>query len=204
MRIPVARLSILDMAFKVSAVRAVTLGRVVLAILAGVILTSAAQAPSGAVERGAYLVNGGGCGDCHTPLKMGASGPEPDLSRMLSGHPEKLAITQAPQPPAGPWMGAFAVTMTAWAGPWGVSFTANLTPDKETGLGKWTAQDLIKAIRAGRHMGKGRMLLPPMPYQAFRNFTDDDLKAIFAYLQTIPVLSNRIPEPLPPLTPPAR
>ena len=87
--------------------------------------------------------------------------------------------------------------MTAWSGPWGVSFTANLTPDKETGLGKWTETTFIQTIRTGRHMGRGRPILPPMPYPMYKNFTDEDLKAIFSYLQSIPAIENRVPEPLP-------
>ena len=57
-----------------------------------------------------------------------------------------------------------SATNTAWAGPWGVSFTANLTPDKETGLGDWTEEQFIATMRTGKHQGKGRPVLPPMPY----------------------------------------
>ena len=72
-----------------------------------------------------------------------------------------------PPPPklSGPWAWSGAATNTAFAGPWGVSFTANLTPDDETGLGKWTAETFIAALRTGRHEGKGRPILPPMPYR---------------------------------------
>jgi mono/diheme cytochrome c family protein len=154
------------------------------------------------VKRGEYLVMTVGCGDCHTPLKMGAKGPEPDMSRMLSGHPQDMKMPASPISAPGPWMGSFASTMTAWAGPWGVSYTRNLTPDKETGLGDWTEQNFIATMRTGKRMGKGRDLLPPMPWPAFKNMTDDDLKAIFAYLQTIPAVKNNVPEPVPPAVPP--
>ena len=90
-----------------------------------------------------------------------------------------------------------AATNTAWAGPWGVSFTANLTPD-ETGLGKWTERNFMEAIRTGKHMGRGRPILPPMPVMVYRNLTDEDLKSVYAYLRTIPAIHNRVPEPLPP------
>lgn len=158
---------------------------------------SAAQAggPTAQVKRGQYLVNTSGCHDCHTPLKMGANGPEPDMSRMLSGHPETLAMPPVPALPEGPWLATVAATNTAWAGPWGVSFTANLTPDAETGLGQWTLQNFKDTIRTGRHMGRGRPVLPPMPIPAYRNFTDQDLAAIYAYLRTVPALKNRVPEP---------
>jgi mono/diheme cytochrome c family protein len=152
------------------------------------------------VARGKYLVTTSGCNDCHTPWKMGANGPEPDMSRMLSGHPEGMALPPAPKA-QGPWIVSAAATNTAWSGPWGVSFTANLTPDRETGLGKWTQRNFTETIRTGRHMGRGRPILPPMPIPMYKNFTDADLEAIFAYLQSIPAVSNRVPEPLPPSTP---
>jgi mono/diheme cytochrome c family protein len=152
------------------------------------------------VVRGRYLVTTSACHDCHTPWHEGANGPEPDMSRMLSGHPEKLVLP-APPKPEGPWIISAAATMTAWSGPWGVSYTANLTPDPETGLGKWTQRNFIEAIRTGRHMGRGREVLPPMPIQVYRNFTDADLEAIYAFLRTIPPIRNRVPEPLPPAEP---
>ena len=145
--------------------------------------------------RGKYLVSTSGCHDCHTPFKMGATGPEPDMSRMLSGHPEGLVMPPAPKLPEGPWLMTAAATNTAWSGPWGVSFTANLTPDPDTGLGKWTAKNFMDTIRTGRHMGRGRPVLPPMPIPVYNNFTDADIEAIFSYLPTIPVVKNRVPEP---------
>jgi hypothetical protein len=146
------------------------------------------------VARGKYLVSTSGCHDCHTPFKMTDKGPAPDMDRALSGHPEQLVMPPAPQP-AGPWLVSIAATNTAFAGPWGVSFTANLTPDKETGLGKWTSRTFIDTIRTGRHLGRGREILPPMPIPVYRNFTDQDLTAIFAYLQSIPAVKNKVPAP---------
>jgi len=173
---------------------------VVPAFLAGIVLTSIAHAaePSPAAKRGEYLVITGGCGDCHTPLKIGANGPEPDASRLLSGHPEALVMPPAPKLPAGPWLVVVSATNTAWAGPWGVSFTANLTSDAETGIGRWTAKQFADTMRSGRHLGVGRPVLPPMPIPAYRNFNDADLAAIFAYLQTVPAVRNRVPQPVPP------
>jgi cytochrome c553 len=153
------------------------------------------------VARGAYLVKAGGCNDCHTPLKMGARGPEPDMTRMLSGHPEAMVVPPPPRLPPGPWLVVGAATMTAWSGPWGVSFTANLTPDKETGLGAWTTRTFVDTIRSGRHMGRGRPILPPMPVQWISNYSDEDLAAIFAYLQTVPPVKNHVPQPIPPAQP---
>lgn len=151
------------------------------------------------VARGAYLVKIMVCNDCHTPLTMTENGPEPDMSRELSGHPQGLAVAAPPPLGTGGWGWAGAATNTAFAGPWGVSFTANLTPDPETGLGKWTADTFIAAIRTGRHEGQGRPILPPMPYPMYRNATDADLRALFAYLQSLPPIRNRVPPPIEPV-----
>ena len=150
------------------------------------------------VERGRYLVTTSGCNDCHTPLVEGPNGAEPDWSRMLSGHPEGLDMPPVPALPAGPWQIVAAGTSTAWSGPWGVSFTANLTPDPETGIGKWTYENFRDTIRTGRHLGRGRAILPPMPIPMYKHFNDADLQAIYAYLKSIPAISNRVPAPLPP------
>ncbi|HQR65906.1 MAG TPA: c-type cytochrome [Thermoanaerobaculia bacterium] len=179
---------------------------IALLVLSVLVSGTAAASPPGsdaAVKRGAYLVSTMGCTDCHTPWKMGPKGPEPDVSRFLSGHPAEMKLPPAPDLGKGPWMASVAATMTAWAGPWGVSFTANLTPDPETGLGKWTDKQFVTAIRTGRHEGKGRPILPPMPWEAFKNATDADLKAIFAYLRTIKPIRNAVPQPIEPPAPPA-
>lgn len=172
---------------------------IVSALIGGTAAFSLAPRPDqqSPVERGKYLVTAMGCNDCHTPWTMGAAGPEPDMSRMLSGHPAGVTLPAAPAAPEA-WPTAVSATMTAWSGPWGTSFTANLTPDLETGLGRWTAEEFIAALRTGRHQGRGRQILPPMPYQMIRQLTDSDLRAVFAYLQSIPAVANKVPEPLPP------
>jgi hypothetical protein len=159
--------------------------------------TTVAQTADPQVARGAYLVKIMACNDCHTPWKLGPQGPEPDMTRMLSGHPQDMVV-----PPLtlgeGPWAWAGTGTNTAFAGPWGVSFTANLTPDPETGLGKWTAETFLQALRTGKHEGQGRPILPPMPYSQYRQATDDDLRAVFAFLRSIPAIRNRVPQPIDP------
>jgi hypothetical protein len=159
---------------------------------------AAAQPPAmSQVERGRYLVSIAACDDCHTPNKMGPNGPEPDMSRRLSGHPENMKVDKPPKL-EGPWMFAGTGSFTAWAGPWGISYTANITSDKNTGIGQdlWTEELFIKAIREGRHFGTSRPILPPMPWPVYRNMTDDDLKAVFAYLRTVPAVNNHVPEPI--------
>ena len=154
-----------------------------------------AASNAGQVARGKYLVVGHGCNDCHTPYKMGDNGPEPDMTRFLSGHPADMTLPPPPQP-VGPWIASVSASFTAWSGPWGISYTANLTPDKETGLGTWTSQQFIDTIRNGRVQGHGRQLLPPMPWPAYKNMNDADLKAVFAYLRTIPAIKNQVPDPV--------
>jgi mono/diheme cytochrome c family protein len=162
-------------------------------------MTWAQSGPSGEqVKRGEYLVTIGLCHDCHTPTAMGPNGPEPDMKRALSGHPQDIAI-KAPASLTEPWVGALSPTLTAWSGPWGVSFTANLTPDPETGvLRDYTEEQFIRALRTGRHQGQGRQILPPMPWPFIGKMTDEDLKAVFAYLRQIPPVRNKVPDPIPP------
>ncbi|HVS13471.1 MAG TPA: diheme cytochrome c-553 [Thermoanaerobaculia bacterium] len=126
---------------------------------------------------------------------MGPEGPEPDLGRHLAGHPQDLVM---PPPPAssGPWIASMSDTHTAWAGPWGISYTANLTPDELTGIGSWTEEIFVQTLRTGRHWGQSRPILPPMPWQMYRNLTDDDLGAMFAYLRSIPPVRNQVPDPV--------
>jgi len=179
---------------------------VAMAVFSGALLR--AIAPSGQeaaaakaktrVERGAALVRTMGCNDCHTPWKMGARGPEPDMTRALTGHPEDMKMPPPPALQPGPWIGHLSATNTAWAGPWGVSFTANLTPDKETGLGAWTEEMFIATMRTGRHQGKGRQILPPMPFWMVGALDDEDIKSVFAYLQSLPPVKNRVPAPVDP------
>jgi hypothetical protein len=155
-----------------------------------------AQATAAArVEHGRKLVSIGGCNDCHTPMKFDpAIGmPVPQMDRLLSGHPEG-----APDPAstvAGHDMGVIGPTFTSFRLPFGVVYSMNLTPDKETGLGTWTEDMFLRAVKTGRHFGgNGRPIMPPMPWQNLSQQSDDDLKAIFAYLQSIPAIRNGIPD----------
>lgn len=145
------------------------------------------------VKHGEYLVQIAACSDCHTPLKMTDQGPVPDMDRYLSGHPSQLTL-----PPFDPAVGKDYVlinmTNTAIHGPWGTSYTANLTPDS-TGTGSWTEEQFARAIREGKSKGleNGRPLLPPMPWQNYQALKDEDVSAIFAYLRTIKPVENLVP-----------
>ena len=151
---------------------------------------SAVQTP---VQRGEYLVKVIGCNDCHTPMSLGPRGPEYDQTHYLAGHPAGLELPPPPEN-AGPWW--MSTNMTAFAGPWGISYAANITPDSLTGIGIWTEEMFMAALRTGRHMGTSRPILPPMPWPSFAQLTDSDLRAVYAYLRTIPAVHNPIPEPV--------
>lgn len=151
------------------------------------------------IARGAYLVNLGGCNDCHSPKTFTDMGPIPDTTKLLSGHPAGSQLPKfdpAMVKPGNWYLGSS--DMTAWVGPWGISYTANLTPDDPTGIGTWTDEVFIKAMRTGKHMGVGRPLLPPMPWMYIAKATDDDLKAIFTYLKSLPPINNQVPDPVTP------
>lgn len=154
----------------------------------------ARQSAQAKIKRGEYIVRTSGCHDCHTPFKMGPHGPEPDMTRALSGHPQDLVMPAPPKLGDGPWVWAGSATNTAYAGPWGVSYAMNLTPDRVTGIGIWDEAMFIRTIRTGRHWGVSRPILPPMPWQVYRNMTDEDLGAIYAYLRTVKPIRNQIPD----------
>jgi hypothetical protein len=138
------------------------------------------------VQRGEYLVTVSGCHDCHSPKAKPAS-MEPDHTRLLSGRP---ATTPPPAKPVN--MGEITASgdLTAWYGPWGISYTANITPHPKTGIGtRYTEASFIKTMRTGKKP-EGEPLLPPMPWETAAKFTDSDLKAIWAYLKTVKPIDN--------------
>lgn len=153
------------------------LHRIVVTLVALVALSAAAVALAGAVkdrresrdariERGRYLTLMGGCNDCHTP---GTFYGNADYDRTLSG------------------------SEVGWVGPWGVTFPRNLTPDAETGLGRWSEKDIVDAIRTGMRPD-GSVILPPMPWPMYATMTDDDAYAIAAYLQSLAPVKHRSPD----------
>lgn len=180
-------------------------------LLAGILGCQQQQSQSDPVRRGEYLVQVLDCDTCHSPKLMDAAthmpvlGPGgillPDTTSLLSGHPAGASYpTWSPSDMQEATAAKTNGFLTAWAGPWGVSFAINLTPDKETGLGEWTEEAFIQAIRTGKHQGQpnGRDILPPMPWYAYKHLPDSDLKAIWAYLKTLPPIQNEVPLTVPP------
>lgn len=150
------------------------------------------------IKRGEYLVNAIGCHDCHTPKKLTERGMALDTDRLLSGHPADEKLGAYDRETTKSYV-LFSMGQTAAIGPWGTSFASNLTPDA-TGIGSWTENQFLTAIKKGLYKGieGSRPLLPPMPWETISNFSDDDLKAIFAYLKSMKPVENMVPSALPP------
>ncbi len=151
------------------------------------------------VQRGNYLVTTMGCADCHSPKRMGERGPEIIAELNLSGYPADRPLRQiAADALKNGWV-LFEPDLTAAAGPWGVSFAANITSD-QSGIGNWTEEGFIRAMREGKFKGieGSRMLLPPMPWENFAKLTDEDIRAIYAYLKTTKPVYNVVPAAIPP------
>lgn len=152
------------------------------------------------VKWGEHLVTIGGCHDCHSPKKMTDHGPDIDSALLLSGHPAQLTLPDVDRKDMESKGFILTTDLTSWIGPWGISYTANLTSDA-TGIGGWKEEQFLYAIRKGKLKGleNSRPLLPPMPWQMYKNMTDDELKAIFAYLKTTKPINNIVPPPVPPV-----
>ena len=136
------------------------------------------------IARGKFLTEVLGCGDCHTP-----KGPDgkPDAAFFMAGHRagDRYATWSDSLWDEGMGM-IVAPAGTAFAGPWGVTFARNLTPDPTTGIGGWNEEAFVYVLREGT-------LKPPMPILAYGNMSDEDLKAIFAYLHSLPPVKNLVP-----------
>lgn len=145
-------------------------------------------------EWGKHLATTLGCGDCHTPKRMTDHGPADDSSLMFSGYSGKLPslVLSAEQRSKGV---AATFDNTGWIGPWGNSYAANITSDS-TGIGNWSEEQFITCIRQGLYKGikDSRPIMPPMPINSFRNLTDDELKALFAFLKSVKPVHNVVPE----------
>ncbi len=146
------------------------------------------------LERGETLTTS--CHACHSPKIFTDQGTVIDSSRALSGHPEELGIPEFdPARLEEGWL-SFNEHTTCWIGPWGMAFARNLTPDVETGIGSWTEKQFMLVVRAGHQQGEERMAAP-MPWLDLRKSSDEDLKAIFTYLQSLEPVRNQVPARIP-------
>lgn len=178
---------------------------VVVAAVSGLVACSAGEAESSKpvaisqdslVKRGSYLVNSIGCDDCHSPKKFGPNGMEIDMEHRFGGHLSDAPLGKPNTSVVKDGYMLFALDLTSAAGPWGQSYAANISSDA-TGIGNWTEEQFITAIREGKSKGmkEGRALLPPMPWFVYRNMNDLDLRSIFAYLKSTKPVHNLVPGP---------
>ena len=158
------------------------------------------ESPEALVELGQYLVLTSACHDCHTPKVFDGPTLELDEDRWLAGHPEEAGVQDFLPAGLGSEPGGWGVVvnnhLTAWGGPWGISFAPNLTPDPETGIGSWTDEMFVNSLRNGKHQGQGRNILPPMPWMFYGQKSERELRAMFAYLMSLPPIRNAVPEPV--------
>ena len=148
------------------------------------------------IKRGEYLVSAVGCDDCHSPKKMGPNGLEIIPELRFSGFPHDGTVPPVNTAEVEKGWVLFTGDLTSAVGPWGQSFAANITSD-ETGIGNWSEEQFMKAIREGKSKGLdgSRPLLPPMPWFVYRNFSDQDIKAIYTFLQSTRPVENLVPAP---------
>ncbi len=146
------------------------------------------------IRYGGYLVTISGCNDCHSPKKLGPNGMELDQDRLLSGFQESTPIPEFPVAEIGKGYVVVNNDMTCAMGPWGTTFSANITSDP-TGIGSWTYTRFETALKHGKYRGleNTRPLMPPMPTQNLSILKDRDIEAIFAYLKSTKPVSNVVP-----------
>lgn len=149
------------------------------------------------IKRGDYLVTAMGCDDCHSPKKMGPMGPEIIPELRLSGFQQHNVLPPVEPSAIGNGWVLMSPDLTAAAGPWGITYAANITSDS-TGIGSWTEEQFKKSVKEGKSKGlEGtRPLLPPMPWQNFARLTDLDLKSIYTFLMSTNPVKNVVPQPI--------
>lgn len=152
------------------------------------------------VKRGEYLVTIIGCDHCHTPKKMTDHGPVPDMDRRFMGFPatDSLAAINKDEIGPGKWM-LMNGDLTAFVGPWGISYGANITSD-DSGIGSWSYEQFKKSVTEGKYKGmeNSRPVMPPMPWESLSELQEDDLKAIYEFLMTTTPIENVVPAYTPP------
>jgi mono/diheme cytochrome c family protein len=163
-------------------------------------VTPAVAEPTGEqmIQKGEYLVRIMGCNDCHSPKELGPQGPVVRADLLLSGYPSDRPLKKVNKEILKSGWAIMNEDFTATAGMWGISFGANLTSD-QTGIGNWTEENFKRALKEGKYKGlaDGRTLLPPMPWTNFTTISDEDVKAIFAYLKNTKPIKNVVPLPVP-------
>lgn len=167
---------------------------------------AAAKSTEDILKEGERLVATHDCEICHSPKRMGPQGPEVIPELRFSGHPSTATLPAANEDAFKAGWVLFAPDFTSVVGPWGQSYAANISSDS-TGIGMWTEEQFKKVLKEGKYKGldNTRPILPPMPWQAFKYLTDDEVSAIFAYLKSTKPVKNVVPQAkINPPPPPAK
>lgn len=156
---------------------------------------AAAKSPEDIIKEGERLVASHDCEICHSPKQMGPQGPEIIPELRFSGHPSTATLPAASEEALKAGWVLFAPDFTSVVGPWGQSYAANISSDS-TGIGMWTEAQFKKAVTEGKLKGldNTRPILPPMPWQAFKHLTDEEISSIFAYLKSTKPVKNVVPQ----------
>ena len=156
---------------------------------------AAAKSPEDIIKEGERLVASHDCEICHSPKRMGPQGPEIIPELRFSGHPSTATLPAASEEALKAGWVLFAPDFTSVVGPWGQSYAANISSDS-TGIGMWTEAQFKKAVTEGKLKGldNTRPILPPMPWQAFKHLTDEEISSIFAYLKSTKPVKNVVPQ----------
>ncbi|MGI9534763.1 MAG: diheme cytochrome c-553 [Thermodesulfobacteriota bacterium] len=151
------------------------------------------------IKKGKIMTEEFGCVDCHSPKIIINDQTMIDENKIFSGHPQDNILPDFPPELVGPgkWTGLYISGTTAWGGPWGISYSANLTPDKETGIGTWNEEHFKRIIKLGIHSSLTRKIMPPMPWYELSRLNEDELGAIFLYLKSLKPIKNKVPESKP-------
>ncbi|HEX2630923.1 MAG TPA: c-type cytochrome [Chitinophagaceae bacterium] len=146
------------------------------------------------IKRGDYLVSTMGCDDCHSPKAFGPDGVHIIPEQRLSGHQANVQLGPIDTSVMSKGWVMMSMIGNAAVGPWGISYAANITSDS-TGIGMWSEEQFFRAMRKGLYKGieGNRPLMPPMPWEVYGKMTDDDLRAVFAYLKSTKPVKNPVP-----------
>ncbi|MBK8089109.1 MAG: c-type cytochrome [Chitinophagaceae bacterium] len=157
--------------------------------------TAAAPSAEDNLKEGERLVAALDCEICHSPKRMGPKGPEVIPEFRFGGHQAGTQLPPIEEKALKSGWVLFAPDFTSFVGPWGQSYSGNISSDS-TGIGMWTEDQFKKVIREGKFKGldNTRPILPPMPWEAYKNLTDDEISKVFAFLKTTKPVKNVVPQ----------
>lgn len=157
--------------------------------------TTATPSAEDKIKEGQRLVATLDCEICHSPKRMGTKGPEIIPELRFGGHQAGTQLPPYDENTVKAGWALFAPDFTSVIGPWGQSYAGNISSDS-TGIGMWTEEQFKKVLREGKFKGldNTRPILPPMPWEAYRNLTDEEISKVFAFLKSTNPVKNVVPQ----------